>query len=78
MYWFRADRQTDGRWAFFRLFAVCPYDGAAYVSTIADRERAQRGGYQAVGPRQHGERRGQSSGGRTAPRTIDESWLDTP
>jgi hypothetical protein len=50
MYWYRAETQSGGRWVFFRLFAVSPYDGDMFVATTADRERAQRG-YQPVGGR---------------------------
>ena len=79
MYWFRAEERTDKRWSLFRLFAVCPYDGTAYVSTTPDRQRAQRGAYEPVGPRRHGKSGSQSSGQRSAPPTImDESWFGPP
>ena len=54
LYWFRAETQKEGRWGFWRLFGVCPYDGDMFISTTPDLSRVYRGSYQRLGDRYSG------------------------
>jgi hypothetical protein len=65
LYWFRGETLKEGKWTFWRLLGVCPYDGGMFISTTPNALRAQRGFFWRVGqPRPRS-----SSGGHGQSRT---------
>jgi hypothetical protein len=70
LYWFRADALKDGKWTFWRLLGVCPYDGDMFISTTPNVLRAQDGAFERMGrhrPRSGSGARGRSSTGGIIP-----------
>lgn len=48
MYWFKVERPSAGKWAFWRYFIADPYSKRLYISTTPDLEEARRGPFQPV------------------------------
>lgn len=49
LYWFRAETLKDGKWTFWRLLGISPYDGDTFIATTPDVLRAQSGAFARVG-----------------------------